>query len=208
MTTPAGDEVPGLSLHRLRGALIDYSRVAPELETFCGSLLREEPAFVSLPARDLPVLGRLAALGPLASPTTAALLQAIVEASPHVYWSQSYTLDDPGFDQRYLDNYGWFNVVAPSGPFVSRQLRVSVGYWGRGLHYPTHRHAPEELYLAVAGSALFFSEGRSTVEAGPGTIVRHFSNQAHSIRMTKGPLLAAVFWRGSGLEHRPDLRLR
>lgn len=193
------------ALHRLRAAFRDYLALAPDVSAFCGAALRAEHPETALPPHDLPATRHLPTMADLACETTLPIVEAIIAAAPHLHWRQSYTTDDPGFDTHYLDNYAWFNLIAPSGPFVSDDLRLSIGYWGKGLHYPNHWHAPEEIYLTLAGEARYISKGRADIIGGPGATICHYSNQPHAADMASAPLLAAAFWRGGDLEAKPDL---
>ncbi|MDQ2092220.1 dimethylsulfonioproprionate lyase family protein [Marimonas arenosa] len=168
----------------------------PALGAFVGDRLerldynRPEP-------RALPVTDRLPALMSLAGPQTIELTFSVLAAAPHLCWQQSYSEDQVG--AHYLANYGWFNLVAPDGPYATDALRVSVGYWEQGLSYPQHHHAPEEIYCVLAGGARFDSAGRAPIEAAPGTLVHHAPNQSHGFSMRAAPLLAMAFWKGDGL---------
>lgn len=162
--------------------------------------LKKEPP----PAQLLDVCEKLKDLSGLATSQTRPAVDAVITAASFLHWQRSYTLKD-GFDQHYLDNYGWFNLVSPEGIYLSEEIRVSVGYWGSGLEYKEHWHEPEEFYLVLAGGGDFYSEGRPALTAGPGDVIHHVSNQKHAISMSKGPLLAAALWRGKGLLAKPDL---
>ena len=173
------------SLHQLRDEFRKYAKTqAPDILSFCGGALIEDHDEVELDANQLPMIDKLANLDGKASTATGSLLKAVIEAAPNLAWRQSYTVEDEGFDENYLENYGWFNLIAPSGPFVSDKMRLSVGYWGQGLHYPNHWHEPEEIYLTIAGSALYVSEGREPVRGGPGTT-------------SLGLVISAVLYRSS-----------
>lgn len=202
------DGMSGLapSLWALRQAVRDYvSGFAPDIEAFCGAELQVAHKERILPAQAAPVAARLDAMRDQTAPLLAPLVNAVIAAAPDVCWRQSYTEADPGFGRAYLDNYGWFNLIAPSGPFVSDRIRVSVGYWEKGLLYPMHWHEPEEIYLTLAGSAEYVSQGRTPVVGGPGTTICHFSNQPHAVRFKEAALLALAFWRGAGLEAKSEL---
>ncbi len=194
------------SLYALRDAFRTYvTAQAPDIEAFCGAALRAQHCEVALAVTDLPATQYLTGLAGMACPATLPIVDALLDAAPHLQWRQSYSEADDGFDAHYLAHYGWFNLIAPSGPFVSDDLRLSIGYWGKGLHYPWHWHAPEEIYLTLAGSARYISEGRADVSGGPGAIIAHVSNQPHAADMAEAPLLAAAFWRGDDLESKPGL---
>ncbi|WP_137702393.1 dimethylsulfonioproprionate lyase family protein [Marimonas lutisalis] len=152
---------------------------------------------------DLPVTAGLDLLMPQTAPETAPLTFAVLAAAPHLEWQQSYSRAEVG--AHYLDNYGWFNLVGPDGPFIAEDLRISFGVWGQGLTYPRHWHAPEEIYCVLAGGARFLADGRDPVEAGPGTLVHHPPNLPHSMEMHAAPLLAVAVWKGAGLTAKPGI---
>ena len=186
-------------LYALRSAFRDYAALAPDIASFCGEALMADHGEVELEAARLPACDALGVVEGSVSPATQALVSAVVRAAPQLQWRQSYTEDDPGIDANYLANYAWFNLIAPSGPFVSDRLRLSVGYWGAGLVYPRHWHAPEEIYLTLAGRVLYRTDGRADLEGGPGATVAHASNHPHAA-VFKTAALVAAFWRGDALE--------
>lgn len=189
------------SLYNLRNALRTYvSSHAPDIENFCGKALRSEHQETHFIPASSHISERLTNLDGDCSVETKPIFDAIVDAAGDVTWRQSYTTDDTGFDAHYLANYAWFNLISPSGPFVSEDMRLSIGYWEKGLTYPNHWHEPEEIYLTIAGNALYISEGRTPVRGGPGARIQHVSNQQHSAKFDESPLLAAAFWRGKNLE--------
>ena len=194
------------SLYQLRDEFRRYAQEqAPDIFAFCGEALFEDHEEADHSPSILPAVEPLSQLGDRTAPATHSLYEAVKAAAPHLHWKQSYTIDDAGIDQNHLDNYGWFNLIAPSGPFVSDTMRLSVGYWGRGLTYPNHWHEPEEIYLTIAGSAIYVSDGREPVRGGPGATICHYANQPHSADFAEEPLLAAAFWRGSNLEKKSVL---
>lgn len=168
----------------------------PDLRDFAGDGLVDLEQ-VALPPRGLPVLPELIACTARTAPQTQALAQTIRTAAPLLHWKQSYTKSQVGV--AHLLRYGWFNLVSPEGPFVSADFRVSVRSWGQGLVYPRHRHDPEEIYCVLAGGAVFETEGRPVVVAGPGTLVHHPSAIWHGMQMVSEPLLALAVWKGDRL---------
>ena len=176
----------------------------PDIVTFMGGALDRELDFT--PPKPVPL--KLCRLIPRCiegtSLETAPLVQSIINASSLLEWQQSYSLDD-GFDANYLDNYGWFNLVSPDGAFLSHDVRISVGYWGKGLFYKTHWHEPEEIYMPLSGGALFHSEGAASQTIQPGGFRVHKSNQPHAIDMNDTGLLAMAVWRGPNLNRKSAL---
>jgi len=124
------------TLYGLRDAFRNYcTQYAPDIMAFCSDSLLQDHAERPLSAQSLEVCQKLLKQPPGACATTQSLLDAVRSATPHVCWRQSYTEKDAGIDAFYLSNYGWFNLIAPSGPFVSDTLRLSVGYWEKGLFF-------------------------------------------------------------------------
>jgi len=146
----------------------------------------------------------LAACIPLANALTRPLVTQIAHLADRLHWQQTYTEAD-GFSRDFLNNYAWLNLISPEGMFVSDTARVTIGYWGQGLTYPEHSHAPEEIYCILAGQAVFHSEGHPPRLASPGETIHHIPHQKHAIDMMPGPLLALVPWRGERLVAKSDL---
>ena len=173
-----------------------------ELSDFVGESLanlRYDPE----EARHLPVASRVSDMQGATSTRTANLVRAITDAAPVLRWQQTYSEAQVGAE--FLAGYGWFNLVSPDGPFISDEIRVAVGYWEEGLTYPQHAHAPEEIYIVLAGGAVFESEGRDPIAATPGDTIHHAPYQMHGMAMPNAPLLAMAFWKGDGLMNKSRL---
>jgi len=169
------------------------------------NLLKNTYPYTHLSKRKLPVQAKLKRCLALSSDRSLPLVQAILKANLNLRWQQSYTAED-GFDEHYLHNYGWFNIISPDGPFISEDIRISFGYWGQDLQYKEHWHEPEETYFVLAGTALFHSEGLEPRICSADDIVQHESNQRHAIDMSPGPLLAMAIWRGQNLTSKSSLQ--
>lgn len=116
-------------------------------------------------------------------------------------WKQTYTENEVGYG--FLQDYGYIELFGPDGHFHCQELRGYVGYWGRGLYYPWHRHEAEEIYCVVSGGGLFEAEGAAPRKLGPRECQFHASNQPHALTMSEGPILTFVLWRGSGMDGLP-----
>lgn len=188
---------------RLLQTLTDLARSGPGLLPWFAKRMEELPVAIR-PPQHLPVCDLLPGVLPFASDLTRPVVSALTDAAPGLHWQQTYSEAD-GFSRDWLDNYGWVNLISPEGLYISEEIRVSIGYWGAGQHYDEHSHAPEEVYLILAGQARFHARGRAPVDAGPGDIIHHQPHQKHAIDMVPGPLLAAAFWRGEDLLRKSDL---
>ena len=75
---------------------------------------------------DLPVVQTLPSLVAQAASTTRAVAEALLRAAPMLAWRQTYDGAD-GFDQAYLDTYGWLDLAGPTGPCDLEGIRVMLG---------------------------------------------------------------------------------
>ena len=131
------------------------------------------------------------------------LQDALLAAAPHVEWRHTYTEAEVGAD--FLQTYGWFELAGPEGHFVTDQARITVGYWGPGLHYGRHQHGPEELYTIVSGSAVFHADDEEDALIGAEGTRYHRANQPHAMSTFDHPILTLVLWRGAGLSDVPRM---
>lgn len=188
----------------LLAAVRDYVAGERQLAAFLGGALDAALPYRALEPSTLPAVAALPGCPALAGGRTAALTEAVIAAAPELRWRQSYTAEEVGAG--FLANYGWFNLVSPEGPYLSDACRISVGYWGAGLDYPDHAHAPEEIYLVLAGAARFRRAGSAPERVDPGGTYHNPPGVMHGAEMVPGPLLAMAFWTGERLTAKPDLR--
>ncbi|MEM9124186.1 MAG: dimethylsulfonioproprionate lyase family protein [Pseudomonadota bacterium] len=131
-----------------------------------------------------------------------ALTRAIRATAHLAQWKVTYTEDEVGVD--FLNRYGYYELFGPTGHFHSTQLRGYVAYWGAGLTYDWHSHQAEEIYLTLAGGAMFKVDGDDAF-VGPGQTRLHASWQSHAMVTRAKPILAFVLWRGKGMEDLPRM---
>lgn len=174
----------------------------PHLAEFAG-LPAEDLPFLPPEPRPLAVSKTIPAIAAMSEGWIRPLAMAIADAVPLLRLEQSYLRNEVGSE--YLRHYGWFNLVSPDGPFVSKDTRISVGVWGQGLIYPEHWHEPEEIYAVIAGGAVLRVPGCPPVRLRPGHTAEVASNQPHEIDMTDSPMLAMAFWKGVHLTEKPKL---
>lgn len=172
---------------------------------FTGAL-PEDPVLRTTDARALPSGAALSRMQAMAVPASQLLVRSVVEAADLLDWQQGYDESQVGTD--YVTRSGWCHVAGPDGPIEMPGLRLFLGYWGGGLDYPFHWHAAEELYLPLAGSAVFRAEGRADVRVGPGDSVHHASGQPHATTFGPDGFLALIAWRGADLGMKLEMEAR
>ena len=67
-------------------------------------------------------------------------------------------------------------------------------YMPAGLYYPWHQHPAEELYLCLAGEAVFKKDLEEDKVLRKGEITIHGSNQPHATQMHDHPGLCYDIW--------------
>jgi hypothetical protein len=162
--------------------------------------LAEAPDLVATrasPPHGLPVCGVLSELQGLTTPTTAALVDALTEAAPSLAWRQTYSADD--FGEAFLERYGWTELFGLRGPIASSRVAGGFLLLGAGVEYPAHAHEAEEIYLPLAGAALWMRGDEAFCARAPGEGIFHPSWMPHAMRTLHKPLLAAYLWRGGDL---------
>ena len=68
-------------------------------------------------------------------------------------------------------------------------------YMPKNFYYPWHHHPAEEMYLCLAGEAIFRRENYPDISLGSGGIMEHSANQSHSMETLEHPIMAYVIWR-------------
>jgi hypothetical protein len=178
-------------------AVVEASGAA-EAARFLTAWPRHGPHRGILPA-TLPVVQWLRPAAAQAPPgPLGALARAIAAAADDLGWRQTYRADD--VPASFLARYGWCELLGRDGPVPCTALAGGLLLLGPDTHYPSHRHAAEELYVPLSGVACW-QRGRADFEAHrPGEAIVHASGEPHAVRTGAEPLLALYVWRGAGLE--------
>ncbi len=114
-------------------------------------------------------------------------------------WEQSYRREDGLVPDAMLDGYAFSEVIGKRGPFVSERIRCGLGVWGPGIEYPRHHHQAEEVYLVLAGSAVFELGGTGPARRGVGDIVYVAPNEVHGFNTTDDLLVVFYLWQAGDL---------
>lgn len=125
------------------------------------------------------------------------LARLLADRGARLAWGQTYTAAD--FGQKFVDGYGWVELVGTRGHFVHDQVACGFLLLGPGIHYPDHHHEAEELYVPLTGGALWSKAKGPFAERAAGEIIHHPSNVSHAMKTGEEPLLALYLWRGGPL---------
>lgn len=133
---------------------------------------------------------------------TTALTEGLVLEIQKTYqnqaWRQPYNVED--FGNEFYHKSAWFPIADTLGPVVYSDGLIEIMLLDAGLTYPKHKHAPEELYIVLAGEVWWEAEDKKPCWIQSGDFIHHPSNVAHSIRAGNRPVLILNLWRGGGFE--------
>ncbi len=153
--------------------------------------------------RGLPALRHLPSAMAASVPQTEALAAQVIAEVATLEWRQSYT--NAELQQSFLDNYGWTEIIGLRGPIRAERMASGFLLLGPRTAYPTHRHAAEELYLPLAGTAFWQRGNRGYAPRPPGQLIHHPPWLPHAMRTSDEPLLALYVWPGDNLTASPML---
>ncbi|MDQ0395621.1 dimethylsulfonioproprionate lyase family protein [Labrys monachus] len=148
-------------------------------------------------AAALPVLSRLPQLLDHTGAATADLTQLVVENGDALDWRQTYGAGD--FGSAFLSRYGWTEIIGQRGAFASDSIAAGFLMLGPGIEYPFHSHDAEEIYIPLAGTALWAAGPQGWRARPPGDLIHHPSRVPHAMRTAAAPLLALYVWRAGNL---------
>ena len=117
----------------------------------------------------------------------------ISKLAPNVNWNNGYSEDQTS--KEFLDKYGFFELIGPTGHFVTTDMALYVNYLDKNSYYPWHNHEAEELYFIVSGEAKFESESEKPKILKSTDIRFHKSYDAHRITTTNKNILSFVIWK-------------
>ena len=135
----------------------------------------------------------LTARGPLAE-----IGERFARVMQRLRWSQNPNYTEANSSRSFLDGYAYAGISGPDAPLLCAVPRGGLVLLGPDVEYPSHHHAPREVYLLLTpGSQWRLDEGDwFDVEAGD--LIFHDSWQMHAMRTRGQPMLAFAGWLEAG----------
>jgi quercetin dioxygenase-like cupin family protein len=174
-----------------------------ELTAFLADWPKASAPHHNISPTSLPVLRWLPELGKSAPDFSAALVERLVALAGYLEWRRSYSESKVG--AAFWRNYGWTEIFGHAGPRVSDRLACGLLVLGPHVHYPAHRHEADEIYVPLAGAALWQEQGREWHERPAGSVIHHAGNEVHAMRTEAAPLLALYLWQSADLDQKSQL---
>lgn len=165
-----------------------------------GEFLEGWPDLVASRPTEPRLLPVVAWLHELVGRSTAALspfVQAIASAADGLEWRQTYSAAD--FGPAFLERYGWTELIGQRGPIPSTEIACGFLMLGPDTDYPSHAHEAEELYVPLAGTALWMRAEEGFVSRPVSVPIHHPAWMPHAMRTRAEPLLALYVWRAGDL---------
>jgi mannose-6-phosphate isomerase-like protein (cupin superfamily) len=117
----------------------------------------------------------------------------ISDLSQEVYWESGYSENE--VNKEFLSKYGFFELIGPTGHFLTSEMALWVNFLDKNSYYPPHNHEAEELYFVVSGEAKFESKDEQSKILKSKDTRFHKSYQAHSITTFDKKILSFVIWK-------------
>lgn len=110
----------------------------------------------------------------------------------------------PGFGKlnpSVSDNLAVVELVGPNGMIDHSQCRFGILLQDQNALYPNHRHAAEELYCVLGGTAHWSVNGQAEEVKQAGEYAHHRPFEPHRIETHASPMLAMWGWSGDITSH-------
>ena len=117
----------------------------------------------------------------------------ISDLSQEVYWESGYSENE--VNKEFLSKYGFFELIGPTGHFLTSEMALWVNFLDKNSYYPPHNHEAEELYFVISGEAKFESKDEQSKILKSKDTRFHKSYQAHSITTFDKKILSFVIWK-------------
>ena len=121
------------------------------------------------------------------------LLPSLSSLSFHVKWENGYAEKD--VNKNFLNNYGFFELIGPTGHFKTSKLALYVNYLDKKSFYPLHNHEAEELYFIISGEAKFENNNGDYEILTSNKTRFHKSFEPHAITTDNNQILSFIIWK-------------
>jgi hypothetical protein len=148
---------------------------------------------------DFPVLGHLgSALALTAQGPLAEIGERFARVLHQLRWSQNPNYTEANSSRSFLDGYAYAGFSGPDAPLLCAVPRGGLVLLGPNVTYPSHHHAPKEVYLVLTPGAQWCLDEGDWFDVDAGELIFHDSWQMHAMRTGEQPLLAFAGWIETG----------
>ena len=122
------------------------------------------------------------------------LALSIAALAPNLRWTYSYPTNPR--DRDLSSKVAFAQIVGARGLQPDSKIHIGLTLIAPHVVYPAHLHPAVELYLVIAGTALWQNGLAEPAMMPPGSVILHPSNVVHAMTTFEEPLLAIWTWRG------------
>ncbi len=117
---------------------------------------------------------------------SSAFTRDLMNLETMLHWIKAENMA-PGFEMPsdYAESY----LVGPNGIEVRKDVQVGISILNSDIVYPAHRHAPEEIYLAMTGG-FWRQKDENWNDHEAGSFIYNSSNTLHSLAAKPYPQLS------------------
>lgn len=178
------------------------SRDSADLNPFLSLWPSDEGAARRNLPRAEPGLYWLKGMSNRAPSFSAPFIAKLQATAAELEWRRSYS--ERQVTKQFWNNYCWTEIFGQHGPRASEHLACGALLLGAHVHYPSHRHEADEIYIPLVGRALWLENGAWQRKA-PGAVIHHLPSQVHAMRTHAEPLLALYLWKSDNLDQKSEL---
>jgi mannose-6-phosphate isomerase-like protein (cupin superfamily) len=119
----------------------------------------------------------------------------IAKVMPLIDWHSSGMVDGR-IRPEISEHLATAELVGPDGMIYSEHVRVGLFVQSPNLNYVTRKHAAEETFIILGGSAYWQVDGEEPVLGKSGDMIFHPSNTPHATITKDEPFISAWRWTG------------
>ena len=122
----------------------------------------------------------------------------LAQIANHLEWVDAAYFRTP--PAGFRGSYCFTRIAGPDSLIEAEDFRFGVYLQDAHTIYPSHKHAAEELYFPLSGTALWQKDDGPFDEVASGTLIHHLTYQPHATTTFEAPMLAFWAWLGD-LDH-------
>lgn len=141
----------------------------------------------------------------MASDLSRPLVAAMVRHLDRMSWIRPFG-NDPRSGEGFAERAYATAFVGPWATLDANHVGAGFFYVGPSVAYLDHAHQQNEIYVPLAGRAVYTCDSYGRIEAGPDTVLHHPSFAWHSMATDGAPVMIFWVWIGEGLLEKPYFR--
>ena len=126
------------------------------------------------------------------------IAEAFSDVAELLPWSQNPRYTEGYGGLSLLNGYAYASLSGPEGPIKCMAPRGGFYLMGPDVLYPSHNHAPREIYLVMTPGVDWRLDEGNWFEAEAGDLIYHAPWQMHAMRSGATPVLAYAAWLEPG----------